>query len=123
MKIELRETVPHGGTISREEILARLEDRALVILNVMPGETFADGHIPGSINLPETRARQLVANFNQEIAVYCAGATCADESPPSIFRPRRSPAIAARVGRVVRASVAPARELRESFSRRAANDS
>jgi len=79
MKIELRETVDHGGTISREEILARLGDRALVILNVMPKETFADGHIPGSINLPvvdvEAKARQLIANFNQEIAVYCAGAT------------------------------------------------
>ena len=78
MKTELRETVAHGETISREEILARLEDRALVILNVMPKATFADRHIPGSINLPivdvETRARQLIANFNQEIAVYCAGA-------------------------------------------------
>jgi len=56
-----------------------LEDRALVILNVMPKETFANCHIPGSINLPivdvQTRARQLIANFNQEIAVYCAGAT------------------------------------------------
>ena len=79
MKTELRETLALGGTISREEILARLEDRALVILNVMPKETFADRHIPGSINLPivdvQTRARQLIANFNQEIAVYCAGAT------------------------------------------------
>ena len=34
MKTELRETLAHGGTISREEILARLEDsRRLVILN------------------------------------------------------------------------------------------
>ena len=50
-----------------------------MILNVMPKETFADCHIPGSTNLPvvdvQTRARQLIANFNQEIAVYCAGAT------------------------------------------------
>jgi rhodanese-related sulfurtransferase len=79
VKTELTETLAHGATINREEILARLEDRALVILNVMPKETFADRHIPGSINLPivdvEGRARQLIANFNQEIAVYCAGAT------------------------------------------------
>ena len=46
MKTELREMLAHGGTISREEILARLEDRALVILNVMAKETFADRHIP-----------------------------------------------------------------------------
>jgi len=33
VKTELRETIAYGGTISRAEILARLEDRALVILN------------------------------------------------------------------------------------------
>jgi len=65
--------------ISRDEILARLEDRALAIVDVMPKETFADGHIPGSINLPvagvEARARETLANLAQEIAVYCAGPT------------------------------------------------
>ena len=66
-------------TIARDEIMARLEDRALVILNVMPKETYADGHIPGSISLPvaeiEAKARALIANLAQEIAVYCAGPT------------------------------------------------
>jgi len=65
--------------ISRDEILARLEDRALAIVDVMPKETFADGHIPGSINLPvaevEARARETLSNFAQEIGVYCAGPT------------------------------------------------
>jgi rhodanese-related sulfurtransferase len=65
--------------ISREELSARLEDRALVILNVMPKEAYADGHIPGSINLPvaeiEAKARALISNLAQEIAVYCAGPT------------------------------------------------
>ena len=66
-------------TISRDELLARLEDRALVILDVMPKETYADGHIPGSINLPlaeiEAKACQLISSLSQEIAVYCAGPT------------------------------------------------
>jgi len=66
-------------TISREEILERLQDRALAIVNVMPKETFAEGHIPGSLNLPvaeiESRARQLIPNSAQEIAIYCAGPT------------------------------------------------
>ncbi|HEY3166924.1 MAG TPA: rhodanese-like domain-containing protein [Candidatus Binatia bacterium] len=59
--------------ISREEILNRLQDRALVIVNVTPKESFAEGHIPGSINLPvadiESKARQLISNPSQEIAV------------------------------------------------------
>jgi ArsR family transcriptional regulator len=65
--------------ISREEILARLQDRALAIVNVMPKETFTEGHIPGSLNLPvasiESRALQVISNLAQEIAVYCAGPT------------------------------------------------
>jgi len=63
--------------ISYEELVARLEDRALVIVNVMPKEIFAAGHIPGSIHLPitgiEAQARQRISNLDQEIAVYCAG--------------------------------------------------
>jgi rhodanese-related sulfurtransferase len=73
------EKIPADLAISREGLMARLEDRALVLLNVMPKETYADGHIPGSINLPvaeiEAKARELISNLAQEIAVYCAGPT------------------------------------------------
>lgn len=79
VKPQSTEKIPDERTISRDEIMARLEDRALVVLNVMPKETFADGHIPGSINLPvaeiEAKARALIANLAQEMAVYCAGPT------------------------------------------------
>jgi ArsR family transcriptional regulator len=78
-KSQTIETRKHERTISREEVLARLRDRALVIVNVLPKEAFADGHIPGSINLPlaeiESRARQVISNLGQEIAVYCTGPT------------------------------------------------
>ena len=74
----LKATSEHA-TISRDEILARLKDGALVIVNVMPRETYEEGHIPGSINLPvaeiEAKARQLISNSSQEIAIYCAGPT------------------------------------------------
>jgi len=79
VKPQSTEKIPYEPAISRDEIMARLEDRALVILNVMPKETYADGHIPGSISLPvaeiEAKARALLANPVQEIAVYCAGPT------------------------------------------------
>ena len=65
--------------ISREEIRARLQDWRWVIVNVMPEETFRDGHIPNSINLPlaeiDSRARAVLPDFTREIAVYCAGPT------------------------------------------------
>ena len=78
-KPQTEEPAGEQRTISRDEILARFQDRALVILNVMPKETYAAAHIPGSINLPvaeiESKERQLISNLSQEIAVYCAGPT------------------------------------------------
>lgn len=65
--------------IERAELQKRLADRALALVNVMPAETFRAGRIPGSVNLPVAeigaKARQILADFDQEIAVYCAGPT------------------------------------------------
>ena len=67
------------STISREEIAARLQDRTLAIVNVMPKATYDDGHIAGSLNLPvaeiEARARRVIPDLAQEIAIYCMGPT------------------------------------------------
>ena len=79
VKVELTDVAELSRTISHEEILARLWDRALAIVNVMPRDSFKAAHIPGSLNLPiadiDARARQLLANLNQEIVIYCAGPT------------------------------------------------
>lgn len=65
--------------ITRGEILSRLQDRALALVNVMPVDSFKAAHIPGSINLPvtdiEKTAARLLSNHSQEIAIYCAGPT------------------------------------------------
>ena len=65
--------------ISREEVLARLADPLLLLVNVMPKEAFEAGHIPRSINLPvaeiEKCARQVLPEMTREIAVYCSGPT------------------------------------------------
>ena len=67
------------GTIARAEILARLPDRALALVNVMPPDSFKAAHIPGSLNLPvadiEAKAARLLSNLSHEIAIYCAGPT------------------------------------------------
>jgi ArsR family transcriptional regulator len=78
-KPQTLELAHEDSTISREELLARLQDRALAIVNVLPKATYDEGHIPGSINLPvadiEAKARRVLADFAQEIAIYCAGPT------------------------------------------------
>ena len=79
-KPETKQDPHHAyGAISREEILARLQDPALLLVNVMPKEAFEAGHIPRSVNLPvaeiEKCARQTLPEMTREIAVYCSGPT------------------------------------------------
>jgi ArsR family transcriptional regulator len=74
-----RATSIHDPRISRNELVARLRDPRLTIVNVMPKSTFDDGHIPESINLPladiDSSARRIIPDLAQEIAIYCAGPT------------------------------------------------
>ena len=77
---ESRQDSHHADrAIPREEILARLRDSALLLVNVMPKETFEAGHIPRSINLPvaeiEKCARQVLPDATREVIIYCAGPT------------------------------------------------
>ena len=73
------EEADRRATIIRDEILARLNDPSMLLVNVMPKETFEDGHIPRSINLPlseiEARARNLFPDPSRELLVYCGGPT------------------------------------------------
>ena len=66
-------------TISRDELRARLRDRSLIILDVLPKEGYAEAHIPRAISLPvaeiEAKARELIPNLSQAIVVYCGGPT------------------------------------------------
>jgi rhodanese-related sulfurtransferase len=62
--------------ISAEDIRRRLEDASLTVVDVLPRESYAGGHIPGAVSLPlaeiEARARQVLPDLAAEIAVYCA---------------------------------------------------
>ncbi len=78
-KSQFELSASHLQVVTREEIAARLRDPSFVLINVMPRETFALGHIPRSINLPvaeiESSAPQLLPHRDGEITVYCAGPT------------------------------------------------
>ncbi|MGH7905446.1 MAG: rhodanese-like domain-containing protein [Candidatus Binataceae bacterium] len=66
--------------ISRDELLRRLRDPSLTILDVLPLESYKNGHIPGALSLPaadvEARARTILLDLNREMVVYCASDTC-----------------------------------------------
>jgi len=70
---------PQSGEISREEIYRRRQDPLLVLIDVLPNESYASGHIPGALNLPlaelGARAAEMLPDRAAELAVYCASFT------------------------------------------------
>ena len=65
--------------ISRDELVERLHDPTLTIVNVLPAEAWKAQRIHGSLSLPEaeiaTRAASVLPDRNADIAVYCASPT------------------------------------------------
>ena len=61
--------------ISREEFRCRLNDPSLTILDVLPAESYAAGHIPRAVSLPlhsiASSAPELLPDRSVEIIVYC----------------------------------------------------
>lgn len=65
--------------ISREELLARLDDPSLTIVNVLPRASWQTKRIPRSLSLPlgeiPDRAGAVLPRRSDDIAVYCAADT------------------------------------------------
>jgi len=61
--------------ISRDELLQRLRDPSLTIVDVLPQASYVEAHIPRAINLPleqiPTQAREMLPDLDADIAVYC----------------------------------------------------
>ncbi len=68
-------------TITRDEIKVRLErGDAITLVEALPPKYFDDAHLPGAINIPHDRVRELAPSLlpdkNAPIAVYCASTEC-----------------------------------------------
>jgi rhodanese-related sulfurtransferase len=65
--------------ISREELVARLRDPSLTVVNVLAREAWRAQRIPGSISLPvaeiSERAASVLPDRYADIAVYCGSPT------------------------------------------------
>jgi rhodanese-related sulfurtransferase/DNA-binding transcriptional ArsR family regulator len=70
--------------ITLNELVARLNEPGLIILDVRPTLEYAQGHIPGARSIPvdEMTARLNELTPDQEIVAYCRGPYCvfADEA-------------------------------------------
>jgi rhodanese-related sulfurtransferase/DNA-binding transcriptional ArsR family regulator len=64
--------------VPREELLRRLRDGSVVVIDVRPPEEYRAGHIEGALSMPleqlERRIRELPAR--KEVVAYCRGPYC-----------------------------------------------
>ena len=69
-----RDEIP---SVSRDELLARLDTDQVVIVDVRPAAEYAAGHLPGAISIPPDRL-ELLDDLpdDRDIVAYCRGPYC-----------------------------------------------
>ena len=64
--------------VSREDLLERLRDGLVTVIDVRPEDEFASGHLAGARNIPLAELEERLAELprDQEIVAYCRGPYC-----------------------------------------------
>jgi rhodanese-related sulfurtransferase/DNA-binding transcriptional ArsR family regulator len=64
--------------VARPELLERVRDGMVCVLDVRPPEEYAAGHVPGAVNVPlkELEAHLEDLDPKQDVVAYCRGPHC-----------------------------------------------
>ena len=64
--------------VSREDLLKRVREGNVTVLDVRPVEEYRAGHIPGALSVPLDQLKEILAELpaDQEIVAYCRGPYC-----------------------------------------------
>jgi rhodanese-related sulfurtransferase len=64
--------------VGMDELLGRLRDRNIVVLDTRPAAEFAAGHISGALSVPLEELQQRLRKLpkNKEYVAYCRGPYC-----------------------------------------------
>jgi len=64
--------------VPAREVLARLKNGLITVLDVRPAEEDAAGHLPGAINVPVDRLEKYLSKLpkRKEVVAYCRGPYC-----------------------------------------------
>src|SRR5215471_981969 len=64
--------------VSRQELMGRLKDKSVVLLDVRPEDEFAQGHLPGALNIPLAQLGRKLSKLSKrtQIVAYCRGPYC-----------------------------------------------
>lgn len=64
--------------VSREELISRLHDGTVTLIDVRPEHEFSIGHLPGALNVPLANLKKRLSRLprKHEIVAYCRGPYC-----------------------------------------------
>jgi rhodanese-related sulfurtransferase len=64
--------------VDREQLLAKVRDGAVTVLDVRPPEEFHAGHLPGALSIPlkELERRLSELPHDRDVVAYCRGPYC-----------------------------------------------
>ncbi len=63
---------------SREDLLERIQEGLVTVLDVRPPDEFETGHLPGALNIPLSELADRLAELpgDREVVAYCRGPWC-----------------------------------------------
>jgi ArsR family transcriptional regulator len=64
--------------VSRKELLQRMRDGLVTLIDTRPEEEFSAGHLPGAVNVPLSELKRRLRELprDQQIVAYCRGPYC-----------------------------------------------
>ncbi len=64
--------------VSRDDLVARLHEDLVTVLDVRPEDEFALGHLPGALNIPFAELERRLGELptDREVIAYCRGPYC-----------------------------------------------
>lgn len=64
--------------VDRNELLKRVKDGAVTVLDVRPKDEYRSGHIPGALSVPLGKLKEWLSKLpkDREIVAYCRGPYC-----------------------------------------------
>jgi ArsR family transcriptional regulator len=64
--------------VSRAELMARIRDGVVTVLDVRPADEYALGHLPGAVSVPLRELEKRVGDLDKqkEVIAYCRGPYC-----------------------------------------------
>lgn len=64
--------------VAAADLLKRVKEKLVTVLDVRPAEEYAAGHIPGAINVPVEKLERFISRLpkRKEVVAYCRGPYC-----------------------------------------------